>query len=134
MRIFGTPDDGWTVATLKEHLERRLDDLRSHMDERHRHEQKAVAKAEQAADQRFESMNEFRGQLSDQATTFLTREEYNAKHETLHNHLDALEHRMDELRGRNLGVRLSVGAIVGTLSALAAFVTIVVIVNDLLTR
>lgn len=40
--------------------------------------EKAVNKAEAAAEKRFEMMNEFRGQLSDQATTFVTRVEADA--------------------------------------------------------
>ena len=37
--------------------------------------EKAVTKAENAAEKRFEAVNEFRGQLSDQATRFLRRDE-----------------------------------------------------------
>jgi len=37
--------------------------------------EKAVVKAEIAAEKRFEAVNEFRGQLSDQAATFMPRAE-----------------------------------------------------------
>jgi hypothetical protein len=40
--------------------------------------EKAVTKAEEASTKRFESVNEFRGQLSDQVRTFMTRNEANA--------------------------------------------------------
>lgn len=40
----------------------------------HAASEKAIAKAEVANEKRFESVNEFRSQLSDQATTFLPRE------------------------------------------------------------
>ncbi len=48
----------------------------------------AVAKAEEAAERRFESVNEFRAQLSDQASTFLTRGEYTVAHNALVDKLD----------------------------------------------
>lgn len=51
----------------------------------------AVAKAEVASDKRFESVNEFRGQLKDQAGTFLARPEYLSEHLTLLSRLDAIE-------------------------------------------
>lgn len=43
----------------------------------------AVNKAETATERRFEAMNEFRGQLSDQATRFVTREEMAAVEEKM---------------------------------------------------
>jgi hypothetical protein len=45
--------------------------------------EKAVVKAETAAEKRFESVNEFRAQLTDQAATFLSRNEYNTTHKAL---------------------------------------------------
>ena len=44
---------------------------------------KATAKAENAMERRLEGMNEFRGQLKDQASTFIGRLEYEAKHDLL---------------------------------------------------
>jgi hypothetical protein len=40
--------------------------------------EKAVLKAEQASEKRFEGVNEFRQTLTDQATTFITRKEVEA--------------------------------------------------------
>lgn len=44
---------------------------------------KAITKAEAANERRFEGVNEFRAQLSDQAATFLNRDQYNAAHQPL---------------------------------------------------
>jgi hypothetical protein len=44
-------------------------------------QQKAVDKAEIATAARFESVNEFRGQLGDQARTLLPRAEYEVQHQ-----------------------------------------------------
>jgi hypothetical protein len=78
-------------------LATKLDSLREIVDERDRRyeerfkamdektglaltsSEKAVAKAEMATEKRFDSVNEFRGQLKDQAATLLTRVEADAR-------------------------------------------------------
>ena len=45
--------------------------------------EKAVAKAETANERRLDSVNEFRGQLTDQTATFMTRNEFTAQHSAL---------------------------------------------------
>lgn len=42
---------------------------------------KAIAKSEASVEKRFESVNEFRGQLNDQARTFMGRDESISRHE-----------------------------------------------------
>lgn len=49
----------------------------------------AVVKAEAASERRFDSVNEFRGQLKDQAASFITRDEYSAQLKSLGDKLDA---------------------------------------------
>lgn len=51
--------------------------------------EKAVGKAEVAAEKRFESVNEFRAQLTDQAASFLTRNEGGARLDALADKLEA---------------------------------------------
>lgn len=53
--------------------------------------EKAVVKAELAADKRFESVNEFRGQLTDQANTFISRLEYNANQKAIEQKIETLQ-------------------------------------------
>lgn len=62
--------------------------------------EKAVSKAEAAAEKRFESVNEFRGQLTDQATTFISRNEYESKHEALIERMNGKDIVMGERMGR----------------------------------
>jgi hypothetical protein len=45
--------------------------------------EKAVVKAETAAEKRFESVNEFRAQLTDQAATFISRQEFDTVNKSL---------------------------------------------------
>lgn len=61
---------------------------------------KATSKAELAADTRFASVNEFRGQLADQANTFMPRTEYGLAHQNLADTVLAVDHRMDAIGSR----------------------------------
>lgn len=63
----------------------------------------ANGKAEAANEKRFDSVNEFRGQLADQATTFLTRAEFDAHHAALTKDTAEIGKRVDQMAGREKG-------------------------------
>lgn len=78
--------------------------------------EKATIKAEDAANKRFESVNEFRQTLTDQAATFMPRAEYESAHKALDdkfeteakrnaNAIAALASRMDRGEGTTAGGR-----------------------------
>jgi hypothetical protein len=69
---------GWTVDTLRADILARLAMLEQLLLERYATQTKAVDAAFSAAEKRFDSVNEFRGQLSDQAGTFMPRAETEA--------------------------------------------------------
>ena len=114
-------------VALQEEMDRRFTDLSSQLDRRFTDSERAVqaalaaakeatGKAEDAANRRFEGVNEFRGQLNDQARAFLTRTESEAKLAALTDRitvnadrLAALElrltSRLDLGAGRDIGVR-----------------------------
>ena len=84
----------WNVDSLKEYLDKRIDDLDVAND-------RAVQDAKTAADKaievnakiiekRLDSMNEFREQLRDQAGTFITRSEYEIANKSLSDKIDGL--------------------------------------------
>jgi len=75
--------------------------------------EKAVTKAELAAEKRFEAVNEFRGQLADQANTFLPRTEYDGSHKALSEKLADLASRQDRSEGNKQGGFDARTAIVG---------------------
>jgi hypothetical protein len=162
---------GWTTDTLRMHLEHRIDDqkrlfheelaaLRVQLNERHAAQQsalqsalfsaeKAVAKAETAAEKRFDSVNEFRAQLADQASRFMPRTEaeaaiarnaerikelsdtaaahlprieYNAAHDRLVEQVRDLTERVNRSEGKGLGFSASW---IIALSVIAAIGTVV---------
>jgi len=60
----------------------------------------ASDKAEEASNKRFESVNEFRAQLADQAATLLSRTEYSSLHKALEDKVGALADRVVQLELR----------------------------------
>lgn len=81
--------------------------------------EKAVTKAETASEKRLEGVNEFRAQLTDQAATFIRREEVDirvnavgdkqaaAEQRTIER-LSAIEKRLDTTQGERTGARVQV--------------------------
>jgi hypothetical protein len=74
--------------------------------------EKAVSKAETATEKRFDAVNEFRGQLKDQAATLLPRAEsdgkfksYDEKFEDMKKEIGALR----ESRGESVGAKWAIG-------------------------
>lgn len=88
----------------------------------------AILKAEAATERRFDSVNEFRAQLNDQATRFMPREVADATFKELRGQLAVQQSRLDASGGRTEGVRMSSGALV---AAVGVFVSIIVAVNIL---
>ena len=150
------PGDGWTLDTLRIHLQRQIDDRVTLTDERHKANQEAVqaalqaakeavAKAETAMDKRFDGVNEFRQTLSDQAASFPTRAEMKAEVEKVAaeatrntTRLAELElrltTRLDTSQGAASGgrqvrddQRLNISAIIAALAAAAAVATLILL-------
>jgi hypothetical protein len=78
------------LSGLEKRMDDRFDSLLREIHSTFESAAKAIEKAEAATDKRFEGVNEFRAQLSDQAARFVTREE-----------LGALENKMVGLIERN---------------------------------
>jgi len=139
---------GWTVDTLRVHIDTQLDDLKRLLDERYVSQQrevlaaltsaeKAVTKAETAAEKRFESVNEFRGQLSDQANTFMPRPEGDIRINAVSEKIDVnaarisdielrLSSRLDIDQGKTVGINATVVYVLAGLGALGTVVSILI--------
>jgi hypothetical protein len=74
--------------------------LRDYVDVRFTDIEKARVTAEAQLNMRLESMNEFRSSLKDQASTFLTRTEYEAKHDALESKIHVLQLDKATLEGK----------------------------------
>lgn len=125
-----------------------FDDLRRMLDERHQTtiknvevafaaaeravntamiaQEKANLKTETAYEKRFESVNEFRGQLADQAAMLMTRAEADAKFASLVEKVEALTGRINVGTGRSAGLSQGWGFLVGAVGVIAAAVGVVI--------
>jgi hypothetical protein len=86
---------------------------------------RAVAKAESASEKRFESVNEFRATLTDQARTFMPRAEAEQAIRAMNEKLDVLTARVNARDERSNTWASGWGLIVGLVGVLAAIISIV---------
>lgn len=96
--------------------------------------QRAIDKADEATEKRFEGVNEFRAALSDQATRFVTTEtllslgeKLEAAIERNRDDLDKLSKRIDLREGEVSGSRLTYGTLAALLAAFATIIGILVV-------
>lgn len=122
------------MATGKE-IDRRFTAMQLQVDQRFEASRQAVAaalraneiainKAEDAAERRFASVNEFRQTLTDQTANFVTRDRF-----------DGLDRRLTLLEGTGagaersvLGTRQQAALVISALSALIAVAAIIVVI------
>lgn len=67
-------EDDWTLPAFKEYVESKFEGVQREVKLALDAAQTAVTKAETATEKRFDAVNEFRGQLADQASSFMPRE------------------------------------------------------------
>jgi hypothetical protein len=86
--------------------------------------EKAVTKAEVAADRRFEGVNELRGAMEDQQRNLMPRPEAESEIKALKVLLSALAARMDQIEGRKAGGAQGYGIAVGIIGLLVALIAL----------
>lgn len=91
---------------------------------------RAVLKAEAAAEKRFEGVNEFRGQLADQQRTLMPRSEAEIRLSVLSDRMSAVEKAVLQVSSRGIGAKDAWGWVVGVIG----FVLSVLALLSMLTR
>jgi hypothetical protein len=97
--------------------------------------ERAVGKSEIATEKRFDAVNEFRAQLSDQAATFLPRAEFDrvttaitekidASNKTFSERLDDLRASRDTTSGKSAGMNAGWALLIGLAGVIATVLTI----------
>jgi len=104
-------------VSLKEHIESRLASL-----------EKATELARFQMEKRLEGMNEVRAQLKEQAAQFISRAEYDSKHERLITEIRDLRESRAELQGKASQKSLNITLGVAIISLVIALVGLVVII------
>jgi hypothetical protein len=82
--------------------------------------EKAVVKAETATEKRFDSVNEFRGSLKDQAATLISRVEVESKWKAYDDKIDDIKR--DSRGQKNWAVALMITVAVGVMSIIITLV------------
>lgn len=111
-------------VSLREHFERIIAEMNIRFEQRFEAQEKAVAKAETAAEKRFDSVNEFRAQLTDQANTFMPRREAEQANQTVSGKVDDLERRMDRNDGKSSGFGQGWAILIGAVTLIVGLIAI----------
>jgi hypothetical protein len=141
-------ESGWTVDTLHTHFLRMMEEKSLRDEQRYEAQQlalrealigqekavnaalaaaeKAVSKAEVAAEKRFDNVNEFRGQLADQAATFMPRNEAQVLITALAKDVDLLKLSDSQNRGKATGTDKTIAYMVTAVSVLVAVVSLLI--------
>lgn len=94
---------------------------------------KAVEKAEMNAEKWRANANEWRGAMSDRDRELPSRREVDAASSALDARVSTVEKLLEKHAGRQQGIGVSTGAIVGAISTIGAVIAIVVVLANVLT-
>jgi len=139
--------EGWTVDTAMAHLLSLLADAEKRNEARFKAAEqtvnlqfgaqrdavntamasadRAVQKAETAAEKRFESVNEFRNTLADQQRNLMPRSEVTVMMSAMQEKINALEKTIDGMHAERLGMRGGWGYAVGVVGFVLTVVTLI---------
>jgi anion-transporting ArsA/GET3 family ATPase len=120
----GTPGNsqGFTFDTLFTHLSSRIDGLKENVTTAMNAADKAVSKAETAAEKRFDSVNEFRNAMKDQQSTFADKTQTDFR-------LIAIEKRLENMSGTSRGIAITMSAIASAIVTACALITLYVLLR-----
>lgn len=114
--------------------EQRFQSMREQVAAAFESSQRAIDKADEATEKRFEGVNEFRAALSDQATRFVTNDQLTSLGDKLEaaiarnrEDLDGLSKRIDLREGAISGSRLTWGSMVAMIAAFGTIIGIIVV-------
>lgn len=106
--------------SLIESLKTQIASVHREIDIETKANKEAVDKADRAAEKRFESVNEFRGQMADQQAEFISRREVEAMVNSAAEKIASLTDRINRSEGRGTGKDQLWGYIVGAVGAIIA--------------
>lgn len=125
---------GWTVDTLKEHLEARLDALDRLMTAADENAKRALEVADEEKERRLGLLNEFRGQAEDQQRQFLPREVFDGFLSRFDEYKDSTSRALDLREGQGRGAGATISYLFAGIGCLFVVISIVLVVGDVLTK
>ena len=108
----------WTVDSLKEHIEKIFEEKDKAISTALSSQEKAILKAETAAERRFELLNELRGGVA-------TKEQLEAVEKRVTDH----QTRLDTIQGRDSGKDISWGKLLGAAGFVSTLLGIFYLLN-----
>lgn len=120
----------WNVESLKEYIEQRFSDSDKAVQAALLAAKEAAAKAETASEKRFDSVNEFRGQLSNQASTLMSRTEYLTNHKALEDKISDLTDRLNRSEGNSQGSQITMSKVYAAIGAAVAVLSMIVLFTN----
>ena len=124
----------WTIEAYVAHNESMRMEMDRRYEQRFDAQERAVLKAEAASEKRFDSVNEVRETLADQAKHLISRNEVEQQFKSINEKVDTTTGRMDRLEGRAGGSTATwtyavaaigvVGTIVGIIGTVVAVIVI----------
>ena len=96
---------------IREFVHSEVDHLEQKMNITHLKNDEALRSAKDEMNRRLEGMNEFRKQLEKQTVTFLSREEYEAKHQLINHKIEGLSKMVYIGVGILIVVQIAIGVV-----------------------
>ncbi|MES2367004.1 MAG: hypothetical protein V4563_14105 [Pseudomonadota bacterium] len=118
-------NNGWTIETLKEHVTQLFASQKVATDLALTAADRAVSKAEIAAEKRFESVNEFRSTLADQQRTLIPRAEAELQFHAMREDIRLLKEANIKRAGESAGFHSGWIAVVGAIGLIGVVLGIV---------
>lgn len=126
---------GWSVDTLREHFNTILREMDTRYQQRFEAQQRevqaaltaadrAVTKAEVAAEKRFDSVNEFRGLVADQQRTLMPRIEAEVIISNMSKRVDAFDKSLASLSGESRGIHSGWAYALGAVALITTMLSI----------
>jgi len=119
-------DSQWTLLSLKEYLEKLLEEHFAKIDQQFLAMDRAVSKAEISTERRFESVNEFRAQLGDQARTFIPRKEVEVILNSLETKILEVSKCVEKMQNIKQGGNIVWAYVVSTISFIIAVISTII--------
>lgn len=123
-----TPQSKWTLESLKEHFEARLNEWDKRLDQRFESQEKAIHTANTANEKRLDSVNEFRGQLKDQSGDFMRKVQADERFTAIEARMKIMEDAALKIVGKGTGsqqlwviILAVVGLVAGLIGIAARF-------------
>jgi hypothetical protein len=126
----------WTVDILRTHLmaifeerekryNQRFTDLETALRAALAASEKAIIKAETATERRFDSVNEFRQTLTDQAAQFLTRDVFDVEMKTLRERHQEITNQLSISAGKGAGLHMGWLILAAAVPMIASIIAVV---------